>query len=46
MSFSDLLALTNQLVELESAPPPPSEGKEELRDLKASIDEIRLVQEA
>jgi hypothetical protein len=37
---------SNQLVEPEPAPPSPLEEKVELLDLKASIDEIRLVQEA
>jgi hypothetical protein len=48
MSISDLLALTNQLAEPEPAPalPPPSDLKEELNGLKASLDELRLVQEA
>jgi signal transduction histidine kinase len=43
MSFSDLLAFTNQLAEPEPAPPSPSDAKEEL---KASIEELKLVQEA
>jgi hypothetical protein len=48
MSFSDLLALTNQLSEPEPepAPTPRSEEKEDLKQLKASLNEIKLVQEA
>jgi hypothetical protein len=48
MSFSDLLALTSQLSdpEPEPTPPPPSDAKEDLKELKASLNEIKLVQEA
>jgi hypothetical protein len=47
MSFSDLLALTSQLSEPEPepAPPPPSDAKEDLQELKASLNEIKLVQD-
>jgi hypothetical protein len=48
MFFSDLLALTSQLSEPkpEPVPPPPSDEKQDLKELKASLNEIELVQEA
>jgi hypothetical protein len=48
MSFSDLLSLTNQLSEPEPEPasPPPLDAKDELKELKESLKEIRLMQEA
>jgi hypothetical protein len=44
MSFSDLLAFTNQLSEPEPSPPP--DPKQELDGLKASLEELKVVQEA
>lgn len=48
MSFSDLLALTNQLSrpEPEPAPFPLPDFKEELDGLKVSLEELKLVQKA
>jgi hypothetical protein len=48
MLFSDRLALTSQLSEPEPEPAltPPSDEKEDLKQLKASLNEIKLVQEA
>jgi hypothetical protein len=47
MSFSDLLALTNELSEPEPepAPSPPPNLKDELDGQKASLNELKLVQE-
>jgi hypothetical protein len=48
MSFSDVLALTNQLSEPEPepAPTPPPDPKQELDGLNVRLEELKVVQEA